>query len=218
MTPATTRAPQSAQPAPPRRSLEACSSRLAYRFVVGVDVEGFSKRSALDQVKTQADLSRALETAAAEADLDRSAWHRQVAGDGELAVLPPNTDGLRLIAAYPQALARALAQVNASRPPELRVRVRLAMHHGTLAAGPFGPVGQAPIVVSRLLDSQILRKELLRADEDVALIVSASIYDDVVETRLDGLEPRRFCSVEVKAKSARYGAYIYRGRYHATPR
>jgi class 3 adenylate cyclase len=188
--------------------------RLAYRFVVGVDIERFSALSALEQVNAQHDLGQILDTAAGRADLDREAWHRQVAGDGELAVLPNDADGLRLVGRFPNELAHALSETNRNRPdPETRVRVRLAIHHGTLVSGCFGPVGKAPIVASRLLDSEALRHELLRRTEtDLAVIISASIYSDIVETRLDGLEPSDFRPVNIEAKGASYAAYLHRGR------
>ncbi|WP_433333389.1 hypothetical protein [Spirillospora sp. CA-294931] len=185
-------------------------ARLAYRFVVGVDVEGFSGLSTLDQIRIQEDLGDALNIAAVRTGLDRSTWYRQVAGDGELAFLPADTDGLSLVAAYPLKMAEALREVNDRRAPRPPVRVRLAMHHGTLVAGCFGPVGEAPIVVRRLLDSQILHDELRVTEKDLALVVSESIFGGVVKTQLDGLEPSAFHPVEIQVQNTTYIGYIHR--------
>ena len=85
------------------------------------------------------------------------------------------------------------------------------MHHGTLAPGRFGAVGQGPIVVSRLLDSEVLRHYLAeKAELDLALIVSASLYHDVIETRFRGLEPTEFAPADVHVKGMSYAAYIHR--------
>lgn len=187
-------------------------ARLAYHYLVAVDIESFSRLSTRDQVSVQSDLARTLDEAARRAELDRRTWHRQVGGDGELAVLPTDVNGLRLVADFPRELAQALASVNARRYPEPRIRLRVALHHGTLAPGCLGPVGQAPIVVSRLLDSGLLRKELVRRpDADLVVIVSASIYSDVIETQLGGLDPTEFCRVSVRAKNVAYSAYVHRG-------
>jgi len=154
------------------------------------------------------DLGQILDIAATRVGLDRTLWQVQERGDGELAVLPPDTDGPRLIADYPRELADALGEVNSER--RSRLRIRMAMHHGTLVQGRFGPVGQGPIVVSRLLDSDELRKYLAqRAELDVVLIVSASLHSDVIETRLHHLDPAQFARADVLVKGRSYPAYIH---------
>lgn len=184
--------------------------RLTYHFLIAVDIEGFSRLSAAQQLKIQRDLHEVLETAAAEAGLDRRTWLRQVGGDGEMAILPSDTDGLRVLVSYPRALAAAITAVNQGRTPPIRLRV--SMHHGPLSDGLFGAVGRAPIVVARLLDSEELRDEL-RADpgRDMALIVSSSLYQDLVETEFEGLDPKEFHPVEITAKGAVFPAYVHRG-------
>jgi class 3 adenylate cyclase len=156
----------------------------------------------------QDDLSQVLDIATSRVGFDRALWQVQERGDGELAVLPPDTDGPRLIADYPRELADALSEVNSER--RCRLRVRLAMHHGTLIQGRFGPVGQGPVVVSRLLDSAELRKYLAQREElDLVLIVSDSLYKDVIETRLRHLDPAQFARADAFVKGSSYPAYIY---------
>jgi class 3 adenylate cyclase len=186
------------------------TDRLTYHFLIAVDIEGYSKLSTAQQKQVQQDLHQILETAAAAAGLDRRTWLRQVGGDGEMAILPPDTDGLLVLVSYPRALAAALAELNRERRPPIRLRV--AMHHGPLSDGLFGAVGQAPIVVARLLDSQELRDEL-RADpvREMALIVSSSLYSDIVETGFEGLAPEEFHPVEITAKGASFPGRIHRG-------
>jgi class 3 adenylate cyclase len=180
---------------------------LAYRYLAAVDIEGFSSLNAMDQVRMQDDLGQALDVAASRVGLDRALWQLQERGDGELAVLPPDTDGPRLIADYPRELTNVLGEVNRER--HCRLRIRVAMHHGTLVQGRFGPAGQGPIVVSRLLDSDDLREYLAkRAELDLVLIVSASLHNDVIETRLGRLDPSRFAHADVLVKGRCYPAYI----------
>jgi class 3 adenylate cyclase len=182
--------------------------RLAYHYLAAVDIEGFSSLSALEQVQMQADLDRVLDTAANRACLNRELWQLEMRGDGELAVLPAETDGPAMIADYPRELAGALAELNRGR--QLRLRLRVAMHHGTVVRGCFGPVGQGPIVVSRLLDSAELHSYLAEHTRlDLALIVSESLYHDVIETRFRGLEPAEFAHAHISAKGVSYPAYIH---------
>jgi hypothetical protein len=187
---------------------------LAFRFLVAVDVESFSRRSAAEQVRAQDKLEYAMSQAAAAAGLDRWSWYRQPRGDGELAVLPPGTDGLSLVADYPRKLARGLADLNRIATAESRLRVRMAIHHGAIANGRFGPVGTAPVVVSRLVDAEMLGEQLRqRIDVGVALIVSATVHDEVVQSRFHGLSPEAFCLVSTQVKGVSYVGYLYQGNF-----
>ena len=186
-------------------------SGLAHHFLAAVDIEGFSRLDASQQVRRQQELARVLDAAARRGGMDRASWVREVHGDGELAVLPAGTDGPVLVARYPAALAAALAKVNGDPDSRPRLRLRLALHHGTLAAGALGVAGNAPIEVSRLLDSDVLRRELARrADLDLVLIVSERVYGDVVETRFLGLDPAEFAPVTISVKGQGYRGYIHR--------
>lgn len=124
-------------------------------------------------------------------------------------MLPADTDVAWVIARLPWELDRALSARRArgaGRPP---LRLRVAMHYGTLTQGRFGPVGQAPIVVSRLLDARIARRALAESPgRDLVLIVSANLYHDVVQTGFYGLDAGRFRPVRVTVKGATYCGYL----------
>lgn len=163
---------------------------LAFRFLTAVDVEGCSRRPAAEQAKIQDKLEYAMSEAAARTALDRRRWYRQPRGDGELAVLPQCANGLSLVADYPRNLAAVLSETNHSATPGSRLRIRMAIHHGTVSPGRFGPVGVAPILVSRLVDAQVLRNALSQHhDIDIALIISATVYDEIVQSRFYDLDP-----------------------------
>ncbi|TDD93006.1 hypothetical protein [Actinomadura rubrisoli] len=183
-------------------------TRLQYRLLMAVDIERYSGRSARRQLMVQSDLRRVLDQAAARTGLDRDGWQRQPRGDGELAVLPQDVEIPKAVGALPAELAAALADLNRGRPDEERLRIRLAFHHGTLTPGPFGPAGDAPIVVSRLLDAAPLRRLLSeRQDRHLALIVSDSLYNDVVSTGFCALDPSGFQSVGILVKGIRYRGF-----------
>jgi hypothetical protein len=182
---------------------------LAFRFLAAIDVEGFSQRHTAEQAQTQDNLEHAMRKAAADAGLDLKRWYRQPRGDGELDVLPEGADGLSLVADYPRMLATAVAAVNQAGKNRSRLRVRMAIHHGAVAPGRFGPVGAAPIAISRLVDSEIVRQQLRqRGDLDIALIVSATVYDEVVQSRLRDLHPEAFRRAIIRAKGITYIGYL----------
>ena len=173
---------------------------LTFRCIVAVDIEGFSQRYAAAQARAQDDLKLAMAQAAEGAGLKRERWYRQPSGDGELAVLPQGVDGLSLVADYPRELAFSVASVNRTNQGP-RLRLRLAIHHGAVSPGCFGPVGKALSEISRLVDAEVARQQLRqRGDLDIVLIVSATVYDEVIQSRLHNLDPDAFRRVIVRAK------------------
>jgi len=182
---------------------------LAFRFLVAVDIAGFSRRPAAEQARAQDDLENAMTHAAMGAGLDRERWYRQPRGDGDLAVLPHDVNGLSLLADYPRRLAAAIADVNLTNGGS-RLRLRLAIHHGAVAPGRFGPVGTALVTISRLLDAEVVRQHLCRrSDLDVALIISATVYDEIIWSGLCNLTPEAFRRVTTRVKGISYVGYLY---------
>ena len=186
-------------------------SGLAFRFLAAIDIEEFSKRSAAEQAKAQDNLEHVTSEAAASAGLDRSRWYRQPGGDGELVIFPADADGLSLVAEYPRCLVSALGQVNRSAGQSPRLRVRLAIHHGTIYPGScFGPVGRGPTTVKRLLDAPVLRQRLKRqTDLDIAWIVSDAVYNEIVQSRFHELDPADFLRTKARIKDASFVGYLF---------
>jgi class 3 adenylate cyclase len=184
-------------------------SPLIYRLVLAVDVERYSHRNALEQLRVQEDLGSAIDRAAKCSALDPKLWYRQLQGDGELAVLPEAANIPHIVGAFTHALGMALAELNEGRPDGQRLRLRLAFHYGTLAWGPFGPAGDAPIVVRRLVGSSSLRRLLAdRHDGDLALIVSDSLYENVVRTGFCALDTNEFEPIKFSVKGIGYHGLI----------
>ncbi|WP_240809828.1 hypothetical protein [Actinomadura sp. WMMA1423] len=186
--------------------------QLSYRLLLAVDIQGYSKRDTREQLRAQRLLSDALDAAARGVGLDRAAWDKQVGGDGELATLPEGVDPATVAGDFVILLDEALREANRD-AGRFRLRVRLSLHHGTLTAGPFGPAGDAPIVVQRLLDAGPLRRLLAGdPDRDLAYVVSDSLFDDVVRTGFCALPPHGFHSVKVVAKGSVFRGHILTGR------
>jgi hypothetical protein len=178
--------------------------QLVYGLVVAVDVEGFSRMGILDQVAVLFRLKEVLDRAAERAGLVRAEWLRQPRGDGELAVLPADSDVSRVVADFTHEVVEELRR--GSRP---RLRLRISMHHGALTAGVFGPIGDTLIVACRLLDAEAARETLARhPGEDVVVVVSQRLYEDVVATRFRGLRPDRFRPLTERAKGRTYSGYV----------
>ncbi|MBC6461713.1 hypothetical protein [Actinomadura sp. HBU206391] len=192
------------------------NGQFGYRLLWAVDVEKYSRRDARAQLLAQTELNGVLTDAAAAAGLDRGDWKTESRGDGELAVLPPHVDVAHAVGAFTRQMEVALADLNDGRPVLERLRLRLAMHYGTLTPGPFGYAGQAPIVTSRLLDGRPLRQRLAQdPDQDLALAVSASLYNDVIMGGFCPLDPACFTSFRIAAKGTIYQGYLYQAAERA---
>ncbi|RAY16661.1 hypothetical protein DPM19_00275 [Actinomadura craniellae] len=199
----------------PRRSLEAggtvvTDAQLVYRLLLAVDIQGYSARNAKEQLVAQRELSAALSRAANDLGLDRDLWDKQVGGDGELAILPPGADIPKIVGEFPRRLTEELNEYNRLRTEGRPLRVRLAMHHGTLIEGPFGPAGEAPVEITRLLDADQLRALLgERTADPLVFAISAALYEEVVQSGFCALDPSGFKPVELSVKGIRYSGYLY---------
>lgn len=189
-----------------------CDGQLRYGFVVAVDIEGFSSLHTRGQALAQASLSHVLRVAALKAQLDRDRWYRQLRGDGELAVIPLTVDPGWMVARFPEQVAVALAQRRSALAAHPPLRIRMAMHLGSMVHGEFGPVGEAPIVTCRLLDAPAVRRVLASEPAiDLVLVVSEHLYRVVVETRFHGLVPERFRPIRASVKGVTYHGRICAG-------
>lgn len=187
------------------------TGELVYGLAVAVDIESFTRRGLLEQSAAQQLLADLWNYAAASTGLDRDDWYRQARGDGELAVLPTNTDVAWVVARFTHHLADALRQAQTTTDPLERLRLRLAMNHGPVTNGEFGPVG-ATTVACRLLDARPTKNALANnPDEDLVLAISAQLFQDVVLTRFHGLDPGRFSAMRVSIKGTLYRGHLCLG-------
>ncbi|HEX2313586.1 MAG TPA: GUN4 domain-containing protein [Thermomonospora sp.] len=194
---------------------------LVDRFVLGVDIKGFSLLPHGRQARLQEALARVLDAAAETAGIDRERWERRGEGDGEVAVLPPDTDLTAMVRRWTAALDERLADHNDDHSPEMRLRLRVAMHIDSLTPGTLGHTGPALIVLARLLNCGPVRAALEAApDAHLALIISEPLYRKTVEAELDGLRPWQFERVTVDVKTFHGTAYVHvpRGTLRPAPR
>lgn len=182
-----------------------------YRLLLAVDLEKYSHLDAQRQLAAQKDLRRLLNNCARRSGLRTNGWYRQPGGDGELVVMPAGVDIPHVVGAFTCDLEDALAELNEQRAT--RLRMRLAFHYGTMIEGPLGPAGDAPVVVSRLLDAPPLRDHLTEhPHRDLALVVSDTLYKDVVGSGFCALDPTDFVRLEVVIKEKPYSGYIHHDR------
>lgn len=168
---------------------------------LATDVEQYSRLHTPQQERAQSDLLAILDRAAARSGLDRARWARQAQGDQEFAVLPLDTQECVVVSDFVRHLAGCLAERNANVPQQDRLRLRMAVHVGVARPAALGHAGQTPIAVARLLDEPVLKRVLAKTrTTDLVVIVSDSVYQDVVRLRENGLDPEQYTRIPVRAK------------------
>ncbi|GII80619.1 hypothetical protein Sru01_56010 [Sphaerisporangium rufum] len=197
------------------------------RLCVALDVERYSRRTDPEQREIQRRLVEVVAAAGREAGLDRllvaeraahaggggpaTVMFRQEQGDGLLLLLPAGVSEARVIAGLIGELRIALHQHNRhlGTGAPVRLRLRLAFHQGPTQVGDNGFVGRAVNTVCRLRDSDELRGALTHhPDADLAVIVSAQLFEDVIEHEHRDLRRHLFQRVLVHAKDIEMPAWI----------
>jgi hypothetical protein len=188
------------------------TNALVHRCVIGIDIEKYSLgRTVHQQDITQRSLDEILRRGAQAAGLDRDVWIRQPGGDGELAILPADSDLSAVIGRFVRDIDDRLAEHNRIHGTGTQIRARMAIHLGLLQESALGFAGPALIVLSRLLNSQVLKDALAAVSgADLALLLSAPAYE-IVEADAHGLRRRAFREVEVEdtAKGFRGVAFLH---------
>jgi hypothetical protein len=181
--------------------------RFGRRLLLAVDAQGYGGGDDQQHVAIQNGLLSVLNEAATRAHLARDRWSRQLAGDGELAVLPISEPEPLVVDDFVRELAAALRCHNRDRIPT--VRLRLAIHHGVAMPASMGFAGQGVVAVSRLADSEPLRQALTQStDADLAVCLSGQVYRDTVLQGHTSLRPEDFRRVEVRVKEFTQDAWL----------
>lgn len=180
------------------------------RSLLCSDAARYSIRNDIQQHELQQALVEVTEDAAAGAGFDRAKWGVQSSGDGELAVLPADVSEWTVIDYFPTALTAALARHNAHCCEEMRLRMRLAIHYGLVSPAAGGYAGQGVVVVSRMVNSDIARDALDACPEaDLVVLVSASLYNDVILQGHTQLSPNDLREVLVRNKTFNDPAWLW---------
>ncbi|WP_275295686.1 hypothetical protein [Amycolatopsis sp. La24] len=165
---------------------------------VAVDAWQYGGRDGRQQAELQEVLASAVNSAAEAAGLDPAAWERQDSGDGFLALVHDSKAELALVDPFVRELDARLSRFNSSRRSENRLRLRLAIHHGSAMPAACGYASQGPVVVGRLLDAAPVRAALEAVpDANLVQVVSETIYRDSVRQLFTDLSPDDFTEVVV---------------------
>ncbi|WP_146150199.1 hypothetical protein [Actinomadura rubrobrunea] len=182
------------------------------RLCFAADIERFSRFRTPEAVRAQERFVRLLAEARCHAGVDESGLELEKSGDGQFVILPAGLDEAVVIPRLIEGLRDGLARINADLSERARLRIRAALHRGHVQWGVNGWVGESTIVTRRLLDSRMARQALNdRPKADLALIVSDTLYRDVIAHGYGNLAPTSFHRVIAEVPEKNFGepAWIY---------
>ncbi|MHA4947430.1 nucleotidyl cyclase domain-containing protein [Micromonospora sp. SD19] len=180
------------------------------RLIMFVDMESYSRHDDAGQINAQMNFRPLMRRAAEQCGLDRDGWEIQSSGDGELALFPLGTPEPRLVADLVPAIDRILRDHNRDAGAHAQVRMRVAFHQGLVTRTENGYAGSAVVTAARLVEAPALKEALASFPEAaVAMIVSSTIYQDVVSQSYSGIRKERYGRVSVRVKSFGDEAWIF---------
>lgn len=172
------------------------------------DIVGWSSLNARLQALSTSDLVDFLELGLIEAGIDPEQVDGQDQGDARFLTFPSQADPGEVLAKLPRRMDHQLAARNRDMAAHAQMRVRMAFSMGASAPGAAGRVGQAPIAVARLVNSDILRSVMGAAQEvRCGVIVDSYVYEEYIKQRFRvDLEPADWVQVQVTAPSKNFEA------------
>ncbi|MFI2316940.1 hypothetical protein AMK17_05975 [Streptomyces sp. CB00072] len=190
-----------------------------YRALFAVDIVGSSGRGdvALEQIRQV--LSAAVHASFTRGGVDWDDCLRHDLGDGMRVVAPAGTPETSLIHPLVHELTARLRAHNVLAGKPTRIRLRMALHAGSVQVGRDGTVSGRPLeVLARLLDAEPVRAALAQApDATTALLVSEHFHETAVCQGRPGIEPAAFRRVDVREKEFAGSAWLHVPAYGGAP-
>ncbi|WP_159771389.1 adenylate/guanylate cyclase [Streptomyces sp. HM190] len=168
------------------------------------DIKGFSTLSDREQLRSRQDLYDELRAAFSE-ELWRLCAHED-RGDAVLVVMRHAVFTHALFTEVMPRLERGLGERRRTDP---LLRLRMAVHAGSVHTDGHGFAGNAVNHVFRLCEGEVLRQALDEARSDTALLVSDVVRDSSVRAGLPGVDPTTFHAVPVRVKETRARAWLH---------
>jgi class 3 adenylate cyclase len=183
-------------------------TRPVHCAMLAVDIAAFSGRDPETQRHLHAGLYQIVRGACDAAGMPWRICHHEDRGDGILLVAPAGVSPelLDSVAAHLRAglrLHNKLASAGA------RIRLRVALHAGYVRRGHDGVQGRDVIHLFRLLDAPQLKARLAAGRDELAVIVSDDLYNDVIRHGPSLIDPSRYQRVTIRTKETCTPAWIW---------
>lgn len=177
-----------------------------YELVISVDARRSGEYDDVDKSRMRAQIYRVLEAAFAHAKVARDALHLEDRGDGVLVSVAGHIAVTRLLGLWMVEVHENLRGEN--RALRVPLGLRVGMHVGPVRHDERGIAGRAVDLACRLADSSVARQLLDAEGADLVLVVSDSLYADVVSSGGKFIEPAHYSSARLQLKEGEVTAWF----------
>ncbi|QNP64093.1 hypothetical protein [Streptomyces genisteinicus] len=178
-----------------------------YELVISVDARRSGGYDDVDKPRMRARVYRILEGAFTHARVARDALHMEDRGDGALVAVTGRVPVTRLLGLWTVEVHEALRDENRSLRVPLGLRV--GMHVGPVRHDPRGISGRAVDLACRLADSPVARDLLDAEAADLVLVVSDSLYTDLVVPGGKFIHPDRWSPARLGLKEGEVTGWFH---------
>ncbi|QMU74573.1 hypothetical protein GXW83_01000 [Streptacidiphilus sp. PB12-B1b] len=172
-----------------------------HRWIMVLDVEGFSTRLDPPQGMLREEMYRVLDESQAEAGLAAGDLDVEDRGDGALLVARPDLPPRLLAGRFVRALHDVLLERSQGTDSGYGLRLRLSMHQGLASPDPRGWSGDAVNMAFRLVDCEPLRTALRSAvGSPLVFAVSDTVFHDVIRHGYRSIDPAGYLPADIEIK------------------
>ncbi|RGD62153.1 hypothetical protein DR950_34315 [Kitasatospora xanthocidica] len=177
-----------------------------YKLVVSVDVRRSGAYDDASKTRMRRRLYAVIDQAFTEAAVPVGAVHREDRGDGILAALGPGIAPARILGVWVTEVHEQLRQLNAELAT--RLGLRIALHVGPVMHDAQGISGHAVDLACRLADAEAARRLLDRDRADLVVVVSDSLYREVVCHGGRFVDPEDYAPARLRLKDGATPAWV----------
>ncbi|WP_081539939.1 MULTISPECIES: hypothetical protein [Kitasatospora] len=177
-----------------------------YELVVGVDVRKSSAYDDRGKVRMRRQLYTVLNRAFGLAGVPATAVHQEDRGDGVLATIASSVPPSRIVGVWLTEVHEQLRQENEN--AELPLGLRIGLHVGPVTHDAKGVSGHAVDLACRLTDADAGRHLLERERADLVVVVSDSLYREVVRHGGRFVDPGHYAPARLALKDDEVPAWL----------
>jgi hypothetical protein len=135
--------------------------------------------------------------------------HHEDRGDGVLIIVPPDIPAQGVVGPLPERLRQLIRRDNRMSIEAARIQLRAAAHIGPVHHDDHGFVGDDIDLLFRMLEARPLHQALKDSSAELALIISAYVYDKLVISHPSLVNPALFRPLNTRVKRTRVRGWIY---------
>jgi hypothetical protein len=173
-----------------------------------VDIAAFGDRDPDIQLYLRGALYRSVQDSCAAAGISWVACHHEDRGDGILVVTPGAGETV-LLDPLIAHLRTGIRTHNKAVRPAAQIRLRMAVNAGYVTRDAHGVSGKAVIQLFRMLNAPVLKILFAEQGGDFVLIVSPTLYQEVICNSPGAMDPDAFLAIDVDVKETHHRGWIW---------